>query len=95
MAEYIRRLPVPLMFGVGAAFDYHSGRIRDCSRWVKRAGLQWLHRLVQDPRRLWRRYLRNNPAFLWHIALQLSRLRQYPADLDAPLDDAPCIERLP
>ena len=67
MAQYVDRLQVPLMVGVGAAFDYHTGSIRDCSAWVKRAGLQWLHRLLQDPRRLWRRYLRNNPAFLWHI----------------------------
>jgi N-acetylglucosaminyldiphosphoundecaprenol N-acetyl-beta-D-mannosaminyltransferase len=40
--------------------------------------MQWLHRLLQDPRRLWKRYFRNNPAFLWHIALQLSGMRQYP-----------------
>ena len=67
-----------LLVGVGAAFDYHTGQIRDCSDWIKRAGLQWLHRLMQDPRRLWRRYLRNNPAFLWHIAWQISGLRRYP-----------------
>ena len=84
MAQYVDHLQVPLLVGVGAAFDYHTGLIRDCSAWVKRAGLQWLHRLMQDPRRLWRRYLRNNPAFLWHIAWQLSRLRQYPSGLEAP-----------
>ena len=78
MAHYVDRLQVPLLVGVGAAFDYHTGRIRDCSEWIKRAGLQWLHRLMQDPRRLWRRYLRNNPAFLWHIAWQISGLRRYP-----------------
>lgn len=78
MAHYVDRLQVPLLAGVGAAFDYHTGRIRDCPHWVKRAGLQWLHRLLQDPRRLWRRYLRNNPAFVWHITLQLLRLRDYP-----------------
>jgi N-acetylglucosaminyldiphosphoundecaprenol N-acetyl-beta-D-mannosaminyltransferase len=78
MAEYVDRLPVPLWVGVGAAFDYHTGRIRECPRWIKRAGMQWLHRLMQDPRRLWRRYLRNNPAFLWHIAWQFSGLKQYP-----------------
>jgi N-acetylglucosaminyldiphosphoundecaprenol N-acetyl-beta-D-mannosaminyltransferase len=83
MAQYVSYLQVPLMFGVGAAFDFHTGAIRDCSAWVKRAGLQWLHRLTQDPKHLWRRYLRNNPAFLWHIALQLSRLRQYPSGLEA------------
>ncbi len=73
MAKYIDRLSVRLMFGVGAAFDYHTGRIRDCSPWIKLAGLQWLHRLLQDPRRLWKRYARNNPAFIWRITLQLLR----------------------
>jgi len=82
MARYLPRLDTTLMFGVGAAFDYHTGRIRDCAGWIKRAGLQWLHRLLQDPRRLWRRYLRNNPAFLWRIALQLSGLRHYPPALE-------------
>lgn len=77
MAAWLGRLETPLMVGVGAAFDYHTGNIRDAPQWVKRAGLQWLHRLAQDPARLWRRYLRNNPAFLWHIALQLTGLRKY------------------
>ena len=78
MAQYVNRLGVPLLVGVGAAFDFQTGRIRDCSRWIKRCGLQWLHRLVQEPRRLWRRYLLNNPAFVWNIACQLLGLRQYP-----------------
>ncbi len=76
MARYAKRLQVPLLVGVGAAFDYHSGRLLDCPPWVKRAGLQWLHRLVQEPRRLAPRYLRNNPAFIWRIALQLAGLRR-------------------
>ncbi len=71
MAEYIERFQVPLMVGVGAAFDFHTGRIRDCPGWIKRAGLQWLHRLIQDPKRLWRRYLTNIPAFVWHITWQI------------------------
>jgi len=80
MARYLHRFDTTLMFGVGAAFDYHTGRIRDCAGWIKRAGLQWLHRLLQDPRRLWRRYLRNNPAFLWLVALQLlGRKRSAPS----------------
>ena len=77
MSQYVDRLNVPLLVGVGAAFDYHTGRLRDCPQWVKRAGLQWLHRLIQDPKRLWRRYLRNNPAFVWHITLQMLRSRQH------------------
>jgi N-acetylglucosaminyldiphosphoundecaprenol N-acetyl-beta-D-mannosaminyltransferase len=70
MAEYVGRFNVPLMVGVGAAFDFHTGRIADCPDWVKRAGLQWLHRLKQEPRRLWKRYLVNNPVFLWRVAWQ-------------------------
>jgi len=72
------RLRTTLMFGVGAAFDFHTGRIQDCPLWIKRAGLQWLDRLLQDPKALWKRYLRNNPAFVWHIVLQLTGLRTYP-----------------
>ena len=72
MARMLGKLDTKLMVGVGAAFDYHTGRIRDCAEWVKRAGLQWLHRLMQDPRRLWRRYLRNNPEFIVRIALQFA-----------------------
>jgi N-acetylglucosaminyldiphosphoundecaprenol N-acetyl-beta-D-mannosaminyltransferase len=75
MAQYSSRFQVPLMVGVGAAFDFHIGQIRDCSPWIKRAGLQWLHRLIQDPKRLWKRYLINNPAFIWRIVLQFAGMR--------------------
>jgi N-acetylglucosaminyldiphosphoundecaprenol N-acetyl-beta-D-mannosaminyltransferase len=78
MRKILPHIHTRLMFGVGAAFDFLTGRIRDCPTWMKHAGLHWLHRLAQDPARLWRRNL-NNMAFLWHIALQLSRLRAYPA----------------
>ena len=84
MAQYVDRLQVPLLAGVGAAFDYHTGRIRDCAPWIKRAGLQWLHRLMQDPKRLWRRYLSNNPAFVWNITLQMLKLRRYPRTSTVP-----------
>jgi N-acetylglucosaminyldiphosphoundecaprenol N-acetyl-beta-D-mannosaminyltransferase len=57
MAQFVDRLHAPLLVGVGAAFGYQTGQIRDCSNWVKRAGLQWLHRLMQDPKRLSKRYL--------------------------------------
>jgi N-acetylglucosaminyldiphosphoundecaprenol N-acetyl-beta-D-mannosaminyltransferase len=77
MARYLPCLETKLMFGVGAAFDFHTGRIRDCADWIKRAGLQWLHRLLQDPGRLWRRYLSTIPAFLWCIALQMLKVPRY------------------
>ncbi len=64
MARYLPLLDTRLMFGVGAAFDFHTGRIADCADWIKRqAALQWLDRLMQDPKHLWKRYMRNNPAF--------------------------------
>jgi len=78
MAQYLPLLDTTLMFGVGAAFDFHTGRIADCADWIKRAGLQWLHRLVQNPKHLWKRYLRNNPLFVFSALLQVTRLRHYP-----------------
>lgn len=77
MHRYLPALETTLMFGVGAAFDFHTGRLKDSPQWVKTVGMQWFHRFLQQPRRLWKRYLRNNPAFLWHIAVQLSGLRNY------------------
>jgi N-acetylglucosaminyldiphosphoundecaprenol N-acetyl-beta-D-mannosaminyltransferase len=75
MRSYLPQLDTYLMFGVGAAFDFHTGRIRDCSGWIRSAGLQWLHRLMQDPKRLWWRYLRYNPEVLVRIALQFAGMR--------------------
>ena len=77
MAKYIDRLNVQMMVGVGAAFDIHTGGIADAPPWMKNAGLQWLHRLVQEPTRLGKRYLVNNPKFIWKIALQLSGIRNF------------------
>lgn len=77
MAQYVDRLDTKLMFGVGAAFDYHTGKIKDAPDWVKDSGLQWLHRLAQEPGRLWKRYLINNPKFIVAAGLQLAGLRHY------------------
>ena len=71
MHEMLECLDVKVMIGVGAAFDIHTGNIRDAPAWMKQAGLQWLHRLLQEPRRLGRRYLVNNPLFVWRIGCQL------------------------
>lgn len=81
MRRLLPHLGGGLMFGVGAAFDFHTGRIRTCAAWIKRMGFHWLHRLVQDPRRLWRRNLRN-AAFPWHIALQLTGLKKYEMNME-------------
>ena len=79
MHRYLPLLDTNLMLGVGAAFLMHTGRIADSPQWVKSAGLQWFHRLLQEPRRLWKRYLLDNPRFVILIALQLlglTRARQ-------------------
>jgi N-acetylglucosaminyldiphosphoundecaprenol N-acetyl-beta-D-mannosaminyltransferase len=80
MFEYLPKLNTTLMVGVGAAFDFHSGRVKQAPRWIQRSGLEWLFRLCQEPRRLWRRYLRNNPLFVGRVFLQLTGLRKYPLE---------------
>jgi len=77
MAEYLPKLEVTLMVGVGAAFDFHSGKVKQAPRWMQNAGLEWLYRLGQEPRRLWRRYLHNNPRFLYHALCQLLGLKKF------------------
>jgi N-acetylglucosaminyldiphosphoundecaprenol N-acetyl-beta-D-mannosaminyltransferase len=78
MEHNVKRFACSVMIGVGAAFDIHTGNLKDAPQWIKRVGLQWAHRLCQEPSRLWKRYLVNNPEFLWRITLQLAGLRRYP-----------------
>jgi N-acetylglucosaminyldiphosphoundecaprenol N-acetyl-beta-D-mannosaminyltransferase len=80
MAEYWQRLQTQIFFGVGAAFDFHAGRVRQAPRWMQRNGLEWLFRLGCEPRRLWKRYLKNNPLFLFRAFCQLSHLKRYPVE---------------
>jgi len=63
MAEHRARLDAAVLIGVGAAFDIHAGRVSRAPRWMQRAGLEWSFRLLQEPRRLWRRYAVGIPAF--------------------------------
>lgn len=58
--------------GIGAAIDFLAGRVRRAPPWISRAGLEWLYRLAHEPRRLWRRYLVNDPAFLRVLARELT-----------------------
>ena len=75
MAAHVGRFDSPcILFGVGAAFDIHAGLKRDAPQWVRRLGLHWLFRLLQEPRRLWRRYAINNPAFLVSVLRRRPRL---------------------
>ena len=52
-----------VMLGVGAAFDFHAGMLRQAPAWMQARGLEWLFRLAVEPRRLWKRYLKHNPRF--------------------------------
>jgi len=80
MANYRERLDAPLLIGVGAAFDFLTGRLPQAPRWMQRLALEWLFRLINEPHRLWRRYLIYNPWFLWKVFLQESGLKRYPLD---------------
>ena len=77
MARYWDKLDTKMMVGVGAAFDLHTGNMKDAPDWMKKGGLQWLHRLCQEPNRLWKRYLINNPIFVYRMCLQLLGIRAY------------------
>lgn len=71
-------LAAPLLVGVGAAFDFHAGIVSQAPRWMRRAGLEWCYRLSREPRRLWRRYLTQNPRFIAAFARQWLGARRAP-----------------
>lgn len=77
MAEYIHKLDTMVMLGVGAAFDIHARYTKDAPDVFKKTGMQWFYRLCQEPRRLWRRYLFNNPVFIYKFAKQMLAQRYY------------------
>ena len=77
--EFGDMLQMPI-FAVGAAFDFHAGTLAQAPAWMQDYGLEWLFRLVNEPKRLWRRYLYLNPAYLTLLALQYFKLRRVPAE---------------
>jgi N-acetylglucosaminyldiphosphoundecaprenol N-acetyl-beta-D-mannosaminyltransferase len=77
MAQLRPRLDAPVLLGVGAAFDFNAGLLPQAPRWLQRGCLEWLFRLMQEPRRLWRRYLVNNPGFLCLVSMQLLGVRKF------------------
>jgi N-acetylglucosaminyldiphosphoundecaprenol N-acetyl-beta-D-mannosaminyltransferase len=68
-------LPGIAVLGVGAAFDFLAGTVKQAPGWMQRAGLEWLYRLIQEPRRLWRRYLFNNPTYMVLLAFQVLKVK--------------------
>jgi N-acetylglucosaminyldiphosphoundecaprenol N-acetyl-beta-D-mannosaminyltransferase len=79
MAELRPHLEAPVLLGVGAAFDFHAGRMKQAPPWMQNSGLEWLYRLSREPRRLWRRYLTNNPRFMIAIVRRRPRLVSVPS----------------
>ena len=76
MAAHEGHIPA-VMLGVGAAFDFHTGRVRQAPHWMQVAGLEWIFRCLVNPRLLWKRYAKHNPRFMWFFLMQLLGLRRF------------------
>ena len=76
MGEHLGQITAPVMVGVGAAFDFLSEKKRWAPRWVRHSGLEWLFRLLHEPRRLWRRNL-YHPLFFYNVLIQRARIKQF------------------
>ncbi len=77
MARYRNRMEVPVLVGVGAAFDFLTGRSAQAPVWMRERGLEWFYRLATEPRRLWRRYLIYGPRFVWNVALEFAGIKRF------------------
>jgi len=77
MSAHVGKLSAPVMVGVGAAFDFHAGLKKQAPAFMQKIGMEWFFRLVTEPGRLWKRYLKNNPRFVWHFTLQKLGLKRY------------------
>jgi N-acetylglucosaminyldiphosphoundecaprenol N-acetyl-beta-D-mannosaminyltransferase len=84
MADHVGKVRANALFGVGAAFDLHSGTVPQAPRWMQRSGLEWAYRLGREPGRLWRRYLRNNPAFVVKVLAHPPRQAPSTPEAGAP-----------
>jgi N-acetylglucosaminyldiphosphoundecaprenol N-acetyl-beta-D-mannosaminyltransferase len=77
MYEHRERLSAPVLVGVGAAFDFHTGRVGQAPEWMRENGLEWMYRLLREPRRLWRRYLIYGSEFAVLASLELLGLKKF------------------
>ncbi len=77
MHAHRNKLRVPVMVGVGQAFDIYAGCLRQAPRWMRENGLEWLFRLLLEPRRLWRRYLVYNTQFVFYVLLELTGIKRF------------------
>jgi exopolysaccharide biosynthesis WecB/TagA/CpsF family protein len=78
--EYRNLLNMPLL-AVGAAFDFHAGLLKQAPPWMQKRGLEWLYRLIQEPKRLWKRYIVLNPLYLINLLGEILRIRQVPVEM--------------
>jgi len=81
-ASHVGRLSAPVLIGIGAAFDFHSGRKPQAPAWMRSRGLEWAFRLLSEPHRLWKRYLFGNAKFVVLVLVQLLGLKHYALDLN-------------
>ena len=77
MYEHREKFLVPVMLGVGAAFDFNSGKLQRAPTWMGNTGLEWLFRLLVEPKRLWKRYLVTIPSAVWSVSLEMFHLKKY------------------
>lgn len=77
MDNFRKKLRVPVMVGVGAAFDFHTGKQRQAPVWMRENGLEWSFRLITEPRRLWRRYIIGGTDFVCNVGLEYLKLRKF------------------
>jgi N-acetylglucosaminyldiphosphoundecaprenol N-acetyl-beta-D-mannosaminyltransferase len=76
VARFRPLLHAPVLIPVGAAFDFHAGRVKQAPHWMQRSGLEWLFRLLQEPKRLWKRYILGNPRFVYLVLRQIMQRRR-------------------
>jgi len=77
MHSHLGKHNAPVMVGVGAAFDFHAGLVSQAPKWMQKSGMEWFYRLCTEPKRLWKRYLKNNPLFIMNVMLQFLHLKDF------------------
>jgi N-acetylglucosaminyldiphosphoundecaprenol N-acetyl-beta-D-mannosaminyltransferase len=80
MYEHRDKISVPVMLGVGAAFDLNTGRLKQAPVWMRENGMEWLFRLLAEPSRLWRRYIINGSGFAWNVFLEVLGMKTFEVD---------------
>ena len=86
MADHLGRINSPVMIGVGAAFDFLSGNKKQAPRWIQRSGMEWLFRLISEPRRLWRRYA-EYPLFVLLVLAQALGVKSFAVESQIPQEE--------